>query len=184
MAEERFLIHIMDSVSKPQQATMALDRQLWDVEWSTSSGVSMRIDSFNLTVAKISMEGNKRRAEEYWRVTGIPGHARKIRYGLNLLESTSTPPKVLTDGIYAVKISGMSAITEGMLAETGVGIAVVKLIQTAGGEKSVTTESMSGAPETGLRPNDESFPVTITNEALKNLLALTEDDEFKGDESP
>ncbi len=172
MAEERLLIQIKDSVTKPQQKTISLAGRPWDIEWSTTSGVPMTIDFFNLTVIKYRQteHDDKKQGEEYWRTTGIPGHARKIQYGMNLLQSTSTQSKPLTDGIYAIKISGMSAITEGLYAETGMGVALVKIAGSGGVEKTDVRQSKP-AKNAG---EDPSAPVTITSEALKNLFTLTE----------
>jgi hypothetical protein len=180
MAEEKFLIQIRDSVTKPQQKTVVLDGEPWDIEWSTTSSVSMRIDSFNLTIAryKVSEENQKKTAEEWWRVTGIPGHVRKIRYGTNLPESTSTQPRVLRNGIYAIKISGMSIITEGLFAETSVGVALIKLVENSVPETTVKNVKNQSEPAKTETEDSESLPITITNEALKNLFALMEEDEL------
>ncbi|MBL7996732.1 hypothetical protein JNM05_15305 [bacterium] len=176
--KDKFLIIVKSGTVKPQQKTISLGGQPWELEWSTSSDVPMSIDFFNLTVGKYSRTTNDRqeqvkKIEEYWRITGIPGHARKIRYGFNAPESTSTPAKKIEDGIYVVKITGMSTITEGLHAETGVGMAVIKL---ALGSIEPAESSASHVEDKSSEPNtDSDRPVTITNEVLVNLLKLTEE---------
>lgn len=183
--KDKFLIVVKSGVVKPQQKTILPGNQPWELEWSTSSNVSMTIDFFNLTVGKYLRSTNEqqqevKKIEEYWRVTGIPGHARKIRYGQSLADSTSTSAKPMTDGIYVVKITGMSTITEGMHAESGVGIAVVKIVK-----ESVHAEE-SSAPAAAhiqnLHKTEQDQPVTITNDVLMNLLKLSEEGETGKDD--
>ncbi|MBL7958896.1 hypothetical protein JNL27_01525 [bacterium] len=176
--KDKFLIIVKSGTVKPQQKTISLGGQAWELEWSTSSDVPMSIDFFNLTVGKYLRTTNDRqeqvkKIEEYWRITGIPGHARKIRYGFNASESTSTPAKKIEDGIYVVKITGMSTITEGLHAETGVGMAIIKLA--LGSIEPAASSATDAAEKSSASGTDSDRPVTITNEVLMNLLKLTEE---------
>jgi hypothetical protein len=179
--KEKFLIIVKSGVLKPQQKTVSLGGQPWEIEWSTSSNVPMSIDFFNMTVGNYSRTGegqtDVKKIEEYWRVTGIPGHARKIRYGSNVPDATSTSAKPVEDGIFVVKITGMSTITEGLHAESGAGLAVVKLVQ---GNIADTAELASSAAREFLVARSDQ-PVVITNELLMNLLDLSEDEESRKD---
>ncbi len=176
--KEKFLIVVKSGAIKPQQRTIALEGQPWDLEWSTSSDVPMSIDFFNLTVGKYlraagEQQGQNKKIEECWRVTGIPGHARKIRYGSNMPDATSTQAKPLEDGIYVVKITGMATITEGLHAESGIGMAAVRL--------SPDTPASQGTPASSISNTRKSTaengqPVIITNDLLASLLDQTEED--------
>lgn len=180
---DKFLITVKSGKVRPQQRTLSLGGQPWDVEWSTSPDVPMSIDFFNLTVGKYSRETNDlqedvKKIEEYWRVTGIPGHARKIRYGLNAPDSTSTAAKSLDDGIYVIKITGMSTITEGLHAETGVGMAVIKLALGTSETADTSARETTPIPQ---HPTGSDQPVKITNETLMHLLKLSEEGESTKD---
>ena len=179
--KEKFLIVVKNGAVRPQQRTVSLGGQPWDIEWSTSSNVPMSIDFFNITVGKYirSSEAKQdvKKIEECWRITGIPGHARKIRYGMNVPDATSTSAKPLEDGIFVIKITGMSTITEGLHAESGVGLAVIKIAQGVGAADTPTESAVSGTPESKVARGDQ--PVVITNELLKNLLDLSEDEESR-----
>ncbi len=178
LEKEKFLIIVKSGALKPQQRTLSLNGQPWEIEWSTSSNVPMSIDFFNMTVGKYSRAGegqaDTKKIEEYWRVTGIPGHARKIRYGSNVPDATSTSAKPVEDGIFVVKITGMSTITEGLHAESGAGLAVIKLVQ---GIADTLTDPVSGGVESKVARSDQ--PVVITNELLMNLLDLSEEEDRK-----
>lgn len=177
--KEKFLIIVKSGQLKPQQRTVSLGGQEWEIEWSTSSNVPMSIDFFNLTVGKYSRTGegqtDVKKIEEYWRVTGIPGHARKIRYGSSVPHATSTSAKPVEDGIFVVKITGMSTITEGLHAESGAGLAVIKLVL------GNPNESVSESSGSKVIRGDQ--PVVITNDLLMNLLDLSEDEESRKDAS-
>ena len=178
LEKEKFLIIVKSGALKPQQKTLSLGGQPWEIEWSTSSNVPMSIDFFNITVGKYlrttTEQQDVKKIEEYWRITGIPGHARKIRYGSNVPNATSTSAKPIEDGIFAVKITGMSTITEGLHAESGAGLAVIKLML---GMADTLTDSVSGAVESKVARSNQ--PVVITNELLMNLLDLSEDEESR-----
>lgn len=177
--KNKFLIVVKSGIIKPQQKTISLGGQPWELEWSTSSDVPMSIDFFNLTIGKYIRKADEQKQdaktiEEYWRVTGIPGHARKIRYGFNAPESTSTSAKPIEDGVFVVKITGMSTITNGLHAESGVGMAVFKLTQGATDSKEhIPIEATKRSPGNA----DNNQPVVITNEVLRTLLNLSEEGE-------
>ena len=80
----------------------------------------------------------------------------------------------MEDGIFVVKITGMSTITEGLHAESGAGLAVIKLVQ---GMADTLTDPVSGGVESKVARSDQ--PVVITNELLMNLLDLSEDEDRK-----
>ncbi len=168
-AQEKFLIQVKphDAVQKPQQKTLQLSPDGWEIAWSTATNVPMMIDSFNITVGRYLKEesvNGKKKIEEYWRTMGIPMTNRKIKYGQVLPESTSTSPKPLTEGVYVVKIAGMSSVAEGLNVESGVGVAVIKLVE-------ATKEEMAQ-----IMANEHPKGVIITNEALLNLFEILDND--------
>lgn len=173
--KDKLLIQIKPhgTLSKPQQKTVALAETGWEIEWSTSSSVPMTIDYFNITVGRI-MQGPDlaRKVEECWRVTHVAGHARKVVYGVNPQDATSTPAKPISEGLYAIKIAGMSAITEGMHVETGVGAAMVKLMHGTADAAELSRQTAK------LQANvhDDATPARIVNETVLRFFSLTDDD--------
>jgi hypothetical protein len=180
---DKFLILIKPHGTglKPQQKTLRLPDRNWEIEWSTASAVSMTIDFFNLTVGRVLSSGGERKIEECWRVTHVPGYARKVRYGVNLPETTSTSAKPLADGLYLVKLTGMSIITEGLHVESGVGAAIVRL--TVGSPIVVEeTAQHDSTPAGGILGLDKGeSPVKITSKTVLRYFNLSEEDDEEKD---
>lgn len=177
--KDKFLIVIKGSGTtlKPQHKTVNAD-EYWDIEWSTATTVPMMIDFFNITIGRIvrsETDPHKKSIEEVWRVTGIPGHARKIRYGISLPETTSIGAKPLDQGHYVVKINGMTNITEGLQVEAGVGVAIINLKK--GETVAVETPQPKPNAEAAAPTMETSNDVQITNATIVKLLKLSEEDE-------
>lgn len=177
--KDKFLIVVKGSgiAVKPQHKTVNAD-EFWDIEWSTATTVPMMIDFFNITIGRIvrlETDPHKKSIEEVWRVTGVPGHARKIRYGVGLPETTSTGAKPLAQAHYVVKINGMTNITEGLQVEAGVGVAIINLKK---GETPVEEKPPSQPePEISSPKKEALSDVQITNATIVELLKLSEEDE-------
>ncbi len=166
---ENFLIQVKthETVQKPQQKTMPLLPDGWEIGWSTATNVPMMIDYFNVTVGrylKEESEGGKKKIEDYWRASQIPPHFRKIKYAQILSGSTTTQPKPLIEGIYVVKIAGMSAVAEGLNVESGIGIAIIKLLRATDAEMAQ------------IMANEHPKGVVITNDALLNLFEILDNE--------
>ena len=159
----RILIKAAGTIDKPQRQTVRLTDEPWTIEWSTSTSVSMSIDYFNMTIGRLAKDTDgKKMVEEQWRLTRVPGHERKIKYGAKMNDVTSTDAKPLSEGVYIVKISAMSSLTMDMDVEYGVGIAVIKMVPPG-------TVEIKAVKKTSTDPRG---PVTITNETVIHLMDL------------
>lgn len=190
MANEpgKFLIVLRTGSSKPrpQHQSLHLAGKPWLIEWSTHSEIPMAIDYFNITIGRylksdtLNEDGTpQKRIEEYWRLTGISPGTRKIQYGINPPEATSTPAKPLEDGIYAIKITGMTILAVGLEVQTAIGIGLVK-IETAG----TAAETGSEIPEaadvqtSAVKPEEAAHTqVAVTGETITKLLNILDDEE-------
>jgi hypothetical protein len=182
MNDDKFWIVVSGGPVKPVQKVMALGGRPWDIEWSISPDVSSNIDGFNITIGKYvrttgEQPSQNRKIEEFWRVSGIPGSVRNIRYGTAIPEATATTARPLENAIYVVKITAISSITEGLRMETGAGVAVIKL--SLGSDTETTESRSSAAKESEQKKPAGERPVLITNDILMNLLDLSEDEPRK-----
>jgi hypothetical protein len=169
----KFLIVVrqVSDQNKPQQKSLALGDRPWILEWSTAKDLTMTVDFFNLTIGRVRHENGQKRIDEVWRVTHIPGHERKIVYGENMTDTTSTKAKEIQDGLYVVKLTGITSIAEGLRVQSGVGVAIFNIRMSPASGESVTA---STAPKETIQ-TDNGKPVRITNPTLSSLLDLAED---------
>lgn len=161
------LVRLAEDQAKPQQKSLTVSDDSWVIEWSTSPSISMTVDFFNLTVGRALPGDGKKKLEEVWRVTHIPGHDRKIRYGENVATTTSTQAKPIENGVYIVKITGITSIAEGLRVEAGVGVAVFTIGIAENGSKAV--DDGSGGQE-----SESTVPAKIVNDTLRSLLDLAD----------
>lgn len=185
---EKFLIQLRASSvkTKPQNQTIELQGKPWEIEWSTHVEIPMEIDYFNLTIGRAIKQENEEtenaqpKIEEFWRVTRIPQANRKIIYGTNPSEATSTPAKPLEDGIYIIKITGMTNLAAGLEVMTAVGLAVIKLYlqtktQTPTPEYT-DKESSAETPTAATAPKQEESstpsPVKLTGKTISTIFDI------------
>lgn len=190
---EKFLIQLRASsvTPKPQNKTMTLGGQPWDLFWSTHVEIPMEIDYFNVTVGRYiksdapAGDSAQKKIEEYWRVTHIPQGNRKITYGVNPADATSTPPKPLEDGIYVIKITGMTTLAAGLEVQTAVGLAVIKLtmkeeLQETEPSEIAISENPNGK-QNGDRPKDNgmnaSGQAAVTGKTLSKIFDVLDEEE-------
>ncbi len=189
---EKFLIQLRASAvtPKPQNKTLSLGGQPWDLFWSTHVEIPMEIDYFNITIGRYIKSGAdtdenaQKKIEEYWRVTRIPQGNRKITYGFNPADATSTPAKPLEDGIYVIKITGMTNLAAGLEVQTAIGLAIVKLavtdIQEAEPVEQTKPESLPENKDDMIQPVKEyksSGPVTVTGKAISKILDVLDEED-------
>lgn len=194
MDDEKFLIILKPPAagqSKPQQKSIWLNGEVWDIEWSTAKDIPMTVDFFNLTIGRVIRDPNApadtpKKIEEVWRVTGIPGHSRKLRYGSNDPQATATQAKSLENGIYVVKVAGMTGISSGLNVESGVGAAIVNLNKEADWAGDLlmtadeTSEQKSKSKTSKQAAADQSASgVQITNETVLRLFKIFEEENLK-----
>lgn len=170
----KFLIVVRQASdqNKPQQKSLTLGERPWILEWSTAKDLSMTIDFFNLTIGRVRHENGQKRIDEVWRVTHIPGHERKIVYGENMADTTSTKAKDLQTGLYVVKLTGITSIAEGLRIQSGIGVAIFNI--RVGSANSDAVEQADAPKETVVQ-TENGKPVRITNATLASLLDLAED---------
>lgn len=188
---EKFLIQLRASSGKPKphNRTVSLRGQTWDIEWSTHVEIPMEIDYFNITIGRYlkseseSDENAQKKIEEYWRVTRIPQANRKITYGVNPAEATSIPAKPLEDGIYVIKITGMTNLAAGLEVMTAVGLAIVKLSTQVTPEDQpdeIAFTENTAEPKTTKTPAIEqkpAGPISVTGKTISKILDVLEDEE-------
>lgn len=186
---DKLLIHIKPhgTVVKPQQRSWKLDETGLEIEWSTASNVPMTIDFFNITIGRIIQSGgpSSRKIEESWRVTHVPGHARKILYGANPPEATSTSAQPLMQGLYVIKITGMSALAEGLHVESGMGAMLITLTEEAGPADMDMDDTARSVPSKQTSHiHADATPVRIVNETVLKFLTLIDEDEQESGDQP
>ncbi len=188
---EKFLIQLRASSGKPKphNRTISLRGEPWDIEWSTHVEIPMEIDYFNITIGRYirseteNDENAPKKIEEYWRVTRIPQANRKITYGVNPSEAISIPAKPMEDGIYVIKITGMTNLAAGLEVMTAVGLAIVKLSTKVTPEsqpEEITLTESSSEPKVTVSATKEqkpAGPISITGKTISRILDVLEDEE-------
>ncbi|HMW34623.1 MAG TPA: hypothetical protein PLG25_12270 [bacterium] len=175
---ERFFIQVrpQDAIQKPQQRGMTVPEENWEIEWSTVADVPMMIDYFTITVGRYLPEesqNGRKRIEECWRASMIPGSVRKIRYGQHHETAITTPAKPLTDGIYVIKISAIAHLSDELMAEGGIGLAIFKLHVIPDANKN-QPGSAEASPNNASKPSAEN-PIVITSETLRRLFDILDE---------
>jgi len=174
---------------KPQQKTLWLDGDVWDIEWSTVKEIPMTVDFFNVTIGFVVKNPDSnapKKIEEVWRITRIPGQSRKMRYGINVPESTSTQAKPLENGIYVIKVNAMTGISSGLNVESGVGVALVTINKEADWAREIFAsksdsdqKAKEDAAKKKLTPVDSVKGARITNETVLQIFKALEEEEKK-----
>ena len=172
---------------KPQQKTLWLDGDIWDIEWSTVKEIPMTVDFFNMTIGYVLKNPDHnapKKIEEVWRVTRIPGGSRRMRYGVNVPEVTSTQAKPLENGIYVIKLAAMTGVSSGLNVEGGVGVALVTINMEADwaseifdgtGEATQTAKDRTDVKKS--RSAEVITGVKITNETVLQIFKALEEEE-------
>ncbi len=168
----KFLIVVRQTSdqTRPQQKSLTLGDRPWVLEWSTAPDISMTVDFFNLTIGRVRYENEQKRIDEVWRVTHIPGHERKIVYGENMADTTSTQSKELQDGVYVVKLTGITSIAEGLRIQSGVGVAIFNIHA----DSSAAPSSNEVESEKEAETQDDDKLIRISNSTLSHLFDLSE----------